>query len=337
MSTMRIAMALIVAFVVACGSSGDDTTPPAGPAPGATPMTGDPAAMPGSPTMPPGTSTPAPTTCAGKGPLSGDLDWKISSDKVDRTVHVHVPKSYVATTGTPVVMSFHGYTSNGSQQDILARMSEKADKAGFIAVHPEGTGTTPSWNAGACCGDAASTAIDDIAFVGKIIDELELKLCVDPHRIYATGMSNGGFLSHRIACELSTRVAAVAPVAGVLAIPTCLPARPVPIFQFHGTADGLVAYNGNPGLGFPSVPQTMAAWAARNGCGKTARETVKKGDVTCLTYDGCKAGAEVSLCTVMNGGHTWPGGTPVPTLGYTTMDIVATDAMWDFFVKHPLP
>ena len=150
-------------------------------------------------------------------------------------------------------------------------------------------------------------------------------------------MSNGGFLSHRIACELSARVAAVAPVAGVLAIPTCNPTRPMSVFQFHGTLDGLVAYNGNPTMGFPSVAQTMSGWATRSGCSTTARQTAKKGDVTCVTYDKCKLGAEVSLCTVDGGGHTWPGGTPVPSLGYTTNDIVATDAMWDFFVRHPLP
>lgn len=325
----------------ACGSSDDGTTPPA--APGASTTTPPSGEMPGAtPTASPGTPGatppgPAAAACTGKEALTGDLDWTLKIGGTDRIAHVHVPKGYDRTKGTPVVLNFHGYTSNGSQQNLLAHMTDKADSAGFIAVHPEGTGSTPSWNAGACCGDAAANAVDDVGFVSKLIDELESKLCVDAHRVFATGMSNGGFLSHRLACELSTRIAAVAPVAGLLAIPTCNPTRPMSVFQFHGTLDPLVPYDGSPSMGFPSVLQTMSGWATRTGCSVTPRETSKKGDVTCTTYDGCKGGAEVSLCTVTGGGHTWPGGLPVPSLGYTTMDIVATDAMWDFFVKHPLP
>ncbi len=327
----------------ACGSSSDGTTTPA-----ATPAAG-PAAPPAgeatgnTPTAPVDTTAPtAPppgAPCIGKEALQGprDLDWTLKAGGVDRTVHVHLPKGYDATKASPVVLSFHGYTSNGAEQNALAHMNDKADAVTFIAVHPEGTGTTPSWNAGACCGDAAANATDDVGFVGKIIDELESKLCVDAHRVFATGMSNGGFLSHRLACELSTRIAAVAPVAGLLAIPTCNPTRPMSVFQFHGTLDPLVPYDGSPTMGFPSVPQTMSGWATRTGCSVTPRETSKKGDVTCTTYDGCKGGAEIALCTVTGGGHTWPGGLPVPSLGYTTTNIVATDAMWDFFVKHPLP
>jgi polyhydroxybutyrate depolymerase len=341
MSTTKTMAWLAAALLaVACGSNSDGTTDP-----------GAPTAV--APTTPPGTDTPTPpattaggTTpapapaaapCTGKAALKGDLDWTMKVDGKDRVVHVHLPTSYDPTKAVPVVLDFHGYTSNGPQQDILAHMSEKADASSFIAVHPEGTGTTPSWNAGACCGDAASAAVDDVGFVGKIIDELESKLCVDAHRVFATGMSNGGFLSHRLACELSGRIAAVAPVAGVLAIPTCTPSRPMSVFQFHGKLDGLVSYDGAPTMGFPSVPQTMSGWAARSGCSVTPRETSKKGEVTCVTYDGCQGGAEINLCTVAGGGHTWPGGTPVPSLGHTTTDIVATDMMWDFFLKHPLP
>jgi polyhydroxybutyrate depolymerase len=331
-----IAAALILA-TSACGSSdeGNASGGPAGspPSDAVPPVADAPAA---TPTTPPGTTPPPDAPCLGKEALSGDLDWKMKVDGKDRTVHVHVPKGYDPTKAVPVVLNFHGYSSNGTEQNLLARMTDKADKAGFIAVHPEGTGASPSWNAGACCGDAASAATDDVGFVGKIIDELESKLCVDAHRVFATGMSNGGFLSHRLACELSDRIAAVAPVAGVLGIPTCNPTRPMSVFHFHGTLDALVSYDGSQG-GFPSVKQTMSGWASRSGCTVTPRETLKKGEVTCVTYDGCKGGAEVNLCTVTGGGHTWPGGLPVPSLGHTTTDIVATDAMWDFFVKHPLP
>jgi len=129
----------------------------------------------------------------------GDLDWTLKVGGMDRIAHVHVPKGYDPTKAVPVVLNFPRLTSNGQRAEPARAHDRQADAASFIAVHPEGTGSTPSWNAGACCGDAAANAVDDSAFVGKIIDELESKLCVDSHRIFATGMSNGGFLSHRLA------------------------------------------------------------------------------------------------------------------------------------------
>lgn len=337
LTTKRMARLGVALLVAACGSSSDDAAS-GPPAPSATTAPGE--APPGTtPASPPGTTPPSlpGALCTGKGELTGDLAWKLDSGGLERTLHVHVPKGYDRAKPAPVVLNFHGLGSNARQQAIVSGMNDKSEKETFIAVHPEGTGASQSWNAGACCGTAASSAVDDIAFVGKMIDELESRLCVDSRRVFATGMSNGGFVSHRLACELSGRIAAVAPVAGVLAIPTCNPTRPMSVFQFHGTLDGLVPYAGNPSMGFPSVMQTLASWAGRNGCSVTPRETSKRGEVTCVTFDGCKDGAEVNLCTAEGGGHTWPGGLPVPALGRTTSDIVATDAMWDFFVKHPLP
>ena len=333
MSTTRTMAWLAGAmFAVACGSSSDAGTSGTAPGTNGNPPGSD---TPGTtPTSPPGAAPAIP--CSGKEALTGDLDWTLDVGSLKRVLHVHVPKAYDRAKPTPVVLNFHGFGSNAFQQETLSDMLAKADGAGFIAVHPEGIGASQSWNAGACCGEAASMATDDVGFVGKVIDLVASKLCVDTRRVFATGMSNGGFLSHRLACELSTRIAAVAPVAGVLGVPTCNPARPMSIFQFHGTLDGLVPYNGNA-QGFPSVAQTLSGWATRSGCSATPRETSKQGEVTCVTYDGCKASAEVSLCTVTGGGHTWPGGVPVPSLGHTTTDISATDVMWDFFLRHPLP
>lgn len=334
---MEFATALFLCAACGGGDS-EEAVGPGSPAPTATGAAPAPGGE--TPVTPPGTApapAPKPAACDGKAALSGDLEWKLTAGGKERVVHVHVPPSYDRTKAVPVVLSFHGFTSNAKQQDLLAAMSPKADQAGFIAVHAEGLGGSQSWNAGACCGEAASSGVDDVAFVRSILDEVESKLCVDTKRVFATGMSNGGFLSHRLACEMSNRIAAIAPVAGVLGVASCTPVRPMSVFQFHGTLDGLVPYLGNPGLGYPSVSQTMNGWATRSGCTTTARETSNKGAVRCVTYDNCKDGAEVSLCTVTGGGHTWPGGMPVPVLGITTTDIVATDAMWDFFAKHPLP
>ena len=123
---------------------------------------------------------------------------------------------------------------------------------GFIAVHPKGGGNT--WNAGLCCGEAMTAKVDDVGFVAAMLDELEARFCVDTDRVFACRLSNGGFISHRLACELSERIAAIAPVAGTNVTSPCAPSQPVSVIHFHGTADTLVPYNGFAG-GFASRRQ----------------------------------------------------------------------------------
>jgi polyhydroxybutyrate depolymerase len=275
--------------------------------------------------------------CTGlSAPAMADDTWTIMSGGLMRTAEVHVPSSYDPTAGMPLVLDFHGFSSNGTEEALLSLMNTKADSAGFISIHPEGTDS--SWNAGACCGLAVTNMVDDIGFVTDLLDYAASKLCVDPHRIFVTGMSNGGFISNRIGCELADRVAAIAPVAGVDGMPTCMPSRPMPIIHFHGTADPLVPWNGDAAEGFIAVPDDFAGWAMRDNCTDAMPATTfTNGDSSCASYLHCDGGAQVTLCTVQNGGHTWPGGTPVPSLGYTTTDLSATDAMWSFFQAHPLP
>jgi polyhydroxybutyrate depolymerase len=277
----------------------------------------------------------ATATCSGLEAQPLDATWTLTSGGMVRAFNVHVPVKYDRTLATPLVLNFHGYSSNGAEENILALMSQKSDKEGFIAVHPEGVAN--SWNAGACCGTASQSGVDDVGFVKAMLDMLEQKLCIDTHRVFVTGMSNGGFMSNRLGCELADRIAAIAPVAGVLGMPTCTPSRPMPVIHFHGTADNLVPYTGNATQGFPDVPADFEAWALRDGCSATAVETYRKADSHCSSYASCNGGASVTLCTVDGGGHTWPGGTPVPSLGYTTTNLSATDMMWSFFQQHPLP
>jgi polyhydroxybutyrate depolymerase len=277
--------------------------------------------------------TPVSKVCNGtRQPL--DSMWTVHFGGVDRPLGVHVPATYDGRTPTPVVFNFHGYTSNGDQQAWLSNMIQKSDQAGFIAVHPNGIGN--SWNAGVCCGQAAQTMVDDVGYVNRLLDIIAGQLCIDPKRVFATGLSNGGFLSHRLACESAGRFAAIAPVAGVMGIPMCKPSRAVPVLGFHGTADAIVPYGGSVLLGFPPAPDTYAGWAMRDGCGTSTKETFRMADSHCSTWLSCPGTMEVTFCTVDGGGHTWPGGQPLPT-GYTTMNIIATDVMWDFFMRHPLP
>jgi len=275
--------------------------------------------------------------CAGlSAQPKGNTTWTIPTTAGSRTAVVRIPPGYDPMTATPVVLNFHGYGGSPSQEEGLTLMDTESDTAGFVLVYPQGTGAIPSWNAGACCGTAAQSNLDDVGFVGALLDALEAKLCVDTKRVFATGMSNGGFLSHRLGCELADRIAAIAPVAGVMGIPTCNPTRPVPVMEFHGTSDPVVPYDGNPAISYPSVADTISGWVQRDGCHGAATTTYSKGDATCVTHDQCTGGAEVTLCTITGGGHTWPGGTPFPLLGATSMDISATDAMWTFFQNHPM-
>src|SRR5262249_6684781 len=155
--------------------------------------------------------------------------------------------------------------------------------------------------------------------------------------IYSTGMSNGGMFTHPLAGELSDRIASFASVSGPLGLTTCNPPRAISLLHFPGTSDPIVGYNGNAGLSFPPIPHPIAGWATRDQCGTPPTQTFHNGDTTCVSYPNCMGGAELIFCTIDGGGHTWPGGYPVPSLGKTSTDINATSVMWDFFSRHPLP
>jgi polyhydroxybutyrate depolymerase len=253
-----------------------------------------------------------------------------------RSYLLHVPPSYDGKTALPLIVNFHGLTSNPAQQAAFSGMSPKADGAGYVVAYPEGLQN--SWNAGSCCAPASNTKIDDIGFVRAVVADISCKLNIDAKRVYATGMSNGGFLTQRLACEAADLFAAFAPVAGVLLIPpdTCKPLRPIPMIEFHGTADPLVAYDGGGAAGGPSVPDTFAGWAARDGCTDTPMQTFSNGTAHCATYAACKGGVKLTLCTLDGEGHCWPGTAYCPYGNYTT-DINADDAMWKFFEGFTLP
>jgi polyhydroxybutyrate depolymerase len=190
--------------------------------------------------------------------------------------------------------------------------------------------------------------VDDVAFTKALLAKLESTWCIDRKHIHATGMSNGGFFSHRLACEMADTIASVAPVAGVLGIEpaACNPSRPIPVLDIHGTDDNVCQYEGGtpilpidlgPVLAFRSVPDTVMIWRQKNGCLGSPTTIFQKGDATCTRFGGCQAGVEVVHCAIDGGGHTWPGGVPVPHLGKTSTSISATETMVAFFQAHPLP
>jgi polyhydroxybutyrate depolymerase len=158
-----------------------------------------------------------------------------------------------------------------------------------------------------------------------IVADVAARACVDLSRVYATGLSNGGFLSHRLACEASDLVAAIAPVASVIGVPMdeCTPGAAVPVMHVHGTSDFLVPYDGN--FFYPSVQATVEHWVTTNGCDDTPAVTLDASRTTCETWSGCRDGSEVVLCTIEGGGHEWPP----ESSGLST-----TDAIWDFLSRH---
>ena len=245
---------------------------------------------------------------------------------VMRSFRVHVPAGLAERAATPLVLMFHGGGGSGNQfQNASSRMDEVADREGFITVYPDGSGVLRTWNGGGCCGYAVTNAIDDVGFCDALLDHLTSALCVDEHRIYASGMSNGGLMSHRLGCELSQRFAAIAPVAGTNMAPACAPARKLSVLQIHGSADGHVPWDGGEGCGparvaFSSVPDTLAIWTAANGCEAGRRTWLDQGDGHCEEQLGCDEGVSVVLCRIEGGGHSWPGGDPPADLAECPVD-----------------
>jgi len=256
-----------------------------------------------------------------------------------RTYLVHSPEGYDGKTPLALVLVLHGALQGATDVERMSGMSVKADKEKFLVAYPSGTsrsGLVPTWNAGACCGYAQTNKVDDVGFLRALIDKLEHNYTVDPERIFATGISNGGMMSYRLACELADRIAAIAPVEGAQDV-DCRPSGPVSVLVFHGTADLLVPYNGGTtpfqiGSKRKDTPvsSTVAFWVTQDGCSKTPRRE-EANQLRIDTYSGCKGGAGVTLYTLEGGRHMWPG------TRLSGNDVPATDIIWSFFAAHPKP
>jgi polyhydroxybutyrate depolymerase len=287
---------------------------------------------------------------------AGTHEIPLRSTDLDRRYFVHVPPMPPPAEGWPVVLVFHGGGSNPRQTMLYTGLNRVADRHGFLAVYPDGTGRLESvrtFNAGICCGYAQLHRIDDVQFTRDLLDDLARRTTVDARRVFATGISNGGMMAYRLASELSDRIAAIAPIAGTIGSGDIKAQRPVSVLHFHGTQDEYVNFTGGFGprstlkVAFTSVESTVQRWVAHNGCPTTPRvetlpDVVDDGmTVTRKTYGPGRDGAEVVLYVIEGGGHTWPGrigtGPAERVLGPSTRDIDANELMWEFFQRHPLP
>ena len=255
---------------------------------------------------------------------------------------LYVPKSYDRTRPTPLVISMHGGALWGAAQMEMSQWNAVADEHGFIVVYPSGVGGRGprAWRAG-----GGDTSARDVRFIAELIDTLNASHNIDPTRIYADGLSNGGGMAFLLSCTMSDRIAAVGLVASAQFLPwsECKDQRPVPMVAFHGTEDRYTPYHGGRSWVardhvFPSIPGFTARWARRNGCGAKPVESTVAADVTGLEYTGCADDAAVVLYTIRGGGHTWPGGGPMPEwfAGKTSTSVDAARQAWAFFQAHPL-
>jgi len=258
-----------------------------------------------------------------------------------RSIQLHIPAGHDGETPLPLVFNLHGTGGSAERQEKLSAMSSVADEEQFLLVggmavyKPYGPVT---WNA-----ILDPDGVSDIDYITAAIDAVDRKVPVDRKRVYATGMSGGGRMSSRIACELSDKIAAIAPVAGVQFGTNCNPARPVPLITFHGLADRVNTYSGKDAALNPfwvaGVEEALTLWADSNGCATEPLAKTLTDEITRLSYADCSEGADVVFYRIKDAGHTWPG-SKLYAQGSdraTNMDIDASRLIWEFFEAHPLP
>lgn len=279
--------------------------------------------------------------------VAGTYTHSLSVGGRDRSYLIHVPEGLSGGGPAPVVLVFHGGGGNAQSAVEMSGYDSAAEAYGFVAVYPNGTGRLEdallTWNAGTCCGYAQQMDVDDVEFVHALIEDVATLTPIDRRRVYATGISNGALMSYRLACELSDEIAAIAPIAGTQNFEPCLPARPLSVIHFHGTADQNVPYDGGIGdksisqVDFASVRQTIDFWLEFDGCPPEPTR-VRTGDIVHERYGSCDEGTAVELYTVVGGGHAWPGGNkPRGPADAPTQEISATRLSWEFFAAHPMP
>lgn len=260
-----------------------------------------------------------------------------------RTYLVHTPQGYSGLQKLPVVLALHGGFGNAFNMQNQSQLSVQSDQEHFIVVYPEGVKggffDIRTWNAGTCCGHAAANNIDDVGFMSALIDHLVQEFMVDEERLYLTGMSNGGYMAYRLACELSERVAAIAPVACSMTVNQCSPSSPVPIIHFHSFLDENVLFDGGFGMGAsiqysPPLDSIFSVWGNENQCLVTNDTIDINNEFTQVNWDQCDCNTRIQYFITQDGGHSWPGGQATPMGDPVSTAINANDEMWDFFQQY---
>jgi polyhydroxybutyrate depolymerase len=265
------------------------------------------------------------------------LTGNLMHDGLNRNYRLRLPANHDKNVPIPLVFNMHGFSSNAAQQELYSAMNAVADTAQFAVCYPNGISN--AWNVGWTFGSTA----DDVGFISAMIDRFYEEYGIDKSRVYACGMSNGGFMSYRLACELNNRIAAIASVTGSmvqLAVDNCMPGQAVPVMEIHGTADGTVNYNGSPAISL-AIPEILKFWQQNNGCDNDPiieivanTNTIDKTTAEKWTYTNCNEDKKIIHYKVIGGEHTWPGA--AITIGNTSQDFKASVEIWNFFKQYKL-
>ncbi|ANY09875.1 hypothetical protein AFB00_07400 [Pseudonocardia sp. HH130630-07] len=253
-----------------------------------------------------------------------------------RHYELTVPAGYDASRPWPVILAFHGRGGTGPELQRFSGLSELPAIVAYLDGARSATTASQSWQGA----PYSAPGVDDVAYAASVLDQVEATTCADTNRVYAAGKSNGGGFTDILACRMSDRIAAIAPVAAAFyrtGEPECAPGRPVPVIEFHGTADATVPYTGGgPAKPTPAIQDWVNGWVARDRCAPEPATRRIGPDVTVTDWTHCANGADVEHVVVDGGGHTWPGSLGYSGEGRITQTVKATDMMWDFLSRQTL-
>ena len=287
------------------------------------------------------------------GPITqpGDYRLTLTHDGQSRAYLLHVPKRYQPSQPTALLVALHG---GGGNMDFQADDSKyglitTSEREGFVVAFPNGYSRFPggklaTWNAGNCCGAARDQQVDDVGFIRQMVSRIRSQLQIDPQRVYATGMSNGGMMSYRLACEASDVFRAIAVVAGTDNTRVCQPSKPVAVLHIHAKNDDHVLFNGGAGpaaikgaaeTDHRSVPDTVTKWTHLDACSLPPKRVLDRPGASCESYAPCAGGSAVQLCVTDTGAHSWPGGHKTRGGEQPSQALSANQVMWDFFSQLP--
>ena len=264
----------------------------------------------------------------------------IKHKNLDRYYLIYKPSSVSNESNIPLLFSLHGYGSSAEFHKSYTGYESLSEQEKFIVIYPQGykletalANSSSHWNSGAW---TVGSNVDDVDFIKTIIEIISNQNSIDQNRIYSTGMSNGGFMSYHLACNLSHKIAAIASVTGSMSKQTlnlCEPSHPTSVLQIHGLLDFVVPYNGNNAVGMTSIDEVLDFWAAFNACNPNPLTAVndyfnEKGSIEFVQYDSCLNDVEVNLLRLPNMNHTWPS--------LNNYNISATQEIWNFLSRFDI-